>query len=96
MKGISTGDEIVVEAQHGEFYLDSIAVNERYRRQGVARGLIAAFEQRGKEEGYRRLSLIVEQDHSQAYALYSKLGFEEDGDLIVSGGRYIRMVKQLD
>lgn len=84
---------IVTEAQEGDYYLDSIAVAERYQGQGVARQLIAAFEQKGAAAGMSRLSLIVEPGNARAEALYRKLGYTEDGGLLVSGSRYIRMIK---
>lgn len=95
-KGLCAGDEISVEAAEGEYYLDSIAVDERYQGQGIAKSLINAFEQKGLDEGYSRLSLIVEPDNTRAYALYRKLNYVEDGSIQVSGSRYIRMVKQMN
>ncbi|TMV52201.1 GNAT family N-acetyltransferase [Paenibacillus mesophilus] len=83
------------EPQPGEYYLDSIAVRESYRGQGIAKGLMAAFEAKAKEEGHKKLSLIVEQENDRAYALYRKMGYEEDGTLQVSGHLFRRMVKEI-
>lgn len=91
--GPRAGEMITVEAEEGEYYLDAIAVNERFQGQGIAKALIGAFEQKGIEEGYSKLSLIVEPDNTRAYALYKKLNYLEDGSIQVSGSRYIRMVK---
>ncbi|MGO4345597.1 GNAT family N-acetyltransferase [Paenibacillus sp. MCAF9] len=92
-KGVRADETIAVEAQGGDFYLDSIAVAERYQGQGIAKALISAFEQKGEEAGCSRLSLIVEPENTRAYAIYKKLGFTEDGTILVSGSPYIRMVK---
>lgn len=89
------GDAIAVEAREGEYYLDSIAVDEHYQGQGIAKALISAFESKGREQGYSKLSLIVEPNNARAYALYKKLNYEEDGSIQVSGSPYTRMVKQL-
>lgn len=92
--GPRAGEIIAVEAKEGEYYLDSIAVAEHYQGQGIAKALIGAFEQKGMDEGYSRLSLIVEPDNTRAYALYKKLNYIEDGKVQVSGSRYIRMAKR--
>ncbi|MCA0757450.1 GNAT family N-acetyltransferase [Paenibacillus sp. N4] len=90
------GSGITVEAEAGEYYLDAIAVEERYRKQGIAKALIAAFERRGRLEGYDTVSLIVEQDNKSAYSIYSKLGYVEYGFLDIRGCRYLRMKKRVD
>ncbi|WP_053374514.1 GNAT family N-acetyltransferase [Paenibacillus sp. FJAT-27812] len=94
-KGPRSNESIAVEAEAGEYYLDSIAVDERFQGQGIAKTLIGAFEQRGLEEGYNKLSLIVEPYNTRARALYKKLDFTEDGSIEVSGSEYIRMVKHI-
>ncbi|REK75708.1 GNAT family N-acetyltransferase [Paenibacillus paeoniae] len=91
--GPEAAKALVPECQPGDFYLDAVAVDERYQGQGIAKALISAFEQRGIEAGCARLSLIVEQYNDRARALYKKLGFREDGLLDVSGGSYTRMIK---
>lgn len=91
--GPRADEEIALEAMEGEFYLDSVAVNERYQGQGVATSLIAAFEERGIQAGHNKLSLIVEPYNKRAHALYSRLNYVEDGTILVSGTEYTRMVK---
>ncbi|NIK76264.1 ribosomal protein S18 acetylase RimI-like enzyme [Paenibacillus castaneae] len=91
--GTRANEKIAVEALAGEFYLDSLAVDERYQGQGIAKALIAAFEQRGIEAGSSKLSLIVEPNNAGAYALYKKMNYIEEGSIEVSGNRYLRMVK---
>jgi ribosomal protein S18 acetylase RimI-like enzyme len=94
-KGPRSNESIAVEAEEGEYYLDSIAVDERFQGQGIAKALISAFEQKGKAEGYKKLSLIVEPYNTRAHALYKKLNFTEAGTIEVSGSEYIRMVKHI-
>lgn len=84
---------ILTETRPGEFYLDSIAVHSSFRNRGIAKGLMAAFEQEALKRGYDLVSLIVEEYNGQARMLYGKMGYKVDGELIVSGHRYTRMVK---
>lgn len=92
---MKTGRQHVIEqeAQAGDYYLDSLAVSQAYRGQGIATGLIAAFEQKAGEMGFSRTSLIVEPDNAGAFALYAKLGYRTDGEQTVAGKRFLRMIK---
>lgn len=89
------GYTITKEAQPNEYYLDSLSVDESFQGMGIGKSLIRAFEQKAAEDGYPRVSLIVEQDNERAYALYQKIGYADDGTLQVSGKPFIRMVKPL-
>lgn len=93
--GPEAAKALVPECRPGDFYLDTVAVDERYQGQGIAKALIGVFEQRGIEAGCSRLSLIVEQYNDRAYALYKRMGYKEDGVLELSGHSYIRMIKDM-
>lgn len=70
-------ENVVDETDATEWYLDSLAVDPRYRRRGVARRLIeAAIEQcpTGLTPG-----LLCAPGNADARALYEKLGFVEIG-----------------
>ncbi|MHA6485400.1 GNAT family N-acetyltransferase [Paenibacillus sp. strain BS8-2] len=86
---------VVTECKDGDYYLDSIAVDERFRGRGIAKSLIAEFERFGRAAGFIRLSLIVEPYNDGAYSLYRKLGFVDDGLWNVSDSAYKRMIKEL-
>ncbi|MEF3304989.1 GNAT family N-acetyltransferase [Paenibacillus sp. GYB003] len=86
---------IAKETRPGEYYLDSIAVNDAFQGQGIGKSLMRAFEEKGGAEGHSRLALIVEEDNDRAYALYRKMGYREDGRLTVGGSSYRRMVKSI-
>lgn len=58
--------------------LEKIAVDPRYRRQGVAQEILTAFLRFG-EAHLAFLTLEVRQSNTPAIALYQKLGFEEVG-----------------
>ncbi|MCU6711182.1 GNAT family N-acetyltransferase [Paenibacillus sp. J5C_2022] len=91
--GPGAGGKLTMECQPGDYYLDAVAVDERFRGQGIAKRLIAAFEGLGEQKRCSRLSLIVEPDNTAAYSLYQRSGYKDDGELTVSGSRYIRMIK---
>ncbi|MGH8004111.1 MAG: ribosomal protein S18-alanine N-acetyltransferase [Limisphaerales bacterium] len=60
-----------------ELQLASVAVKETFRRQGVARRLIAEMVRLGREEGAREIWLDVRESNAAARRLYEKLGFTE-------------------
>lgn len=94
--GKNSAAKLIPECLPGDFYLDSVAVAERFRGQGVAKGLLAAFEERGRAcPGCSRLSLIVEPGNEGAAALYRSRGYGDDGQLPVSGTPYTRMIKPI-
>lgn len=90
-----TDYKLTAETRPGEFYLDSIAVDERFQGQGIAKQLMQAFEEKAVQQGYGLVSLIVEEYNERAFSLYTKMGYEEDGGLVVSGHQYKRMVKRV-
>ena len=61
-----------------EGYIDNVAVNPRFRRQGVADELIAALARFGRAK-LAFLTLEVRASNAPAIALYRKHGFEEAG-----------------
>jgi len=61
----------------GDLYLDGIAVAPAHRGQGIGTGLIAAFENRARDNGFATVSLEVIDTNSRARQLYSRLGYQE-------------------
>lgn len=61
-----------------EGYINNVAVDERFRRQGVAGELLAAFIRFGKAR-LAFLTLEVRASNAPAIALYAKHGFREVG-----------------
>ncbi len=61
-----------------EGYINNVAVDERFRRQGVADELIAAFVRFGAAK-LAFLTLEVRASNTPAIALYAKHGFAEAG-----------------
>lgn len=66
------------EQARSELYIYDLAVDERFRRQGVATALIERLKQVARERG--AYVIFVQADHGDdaAIALYSKLGMRED------------------
>ena len=61
-----------------EGYINNVAVDEKYRRQGIADELIAAFVRFGHAK-LAFLTLEVRASNAPAIALYAKHGFAEVG-----------------
>ena len=57
----------------------NIAVDERYRRQGIAQMLVEVLVERLKKMDSRCLTLEVRISNAPAIALYEKLGFAQIG-----------------
>lgn len=64
------------EAEKDEYLIAHLAVDERFRRQGIAQILLGRAEQDALLLGFSRLVLEVEIGNHNAIALYSKAGFE--------------------
>ncbi len=58
-----------------EGYIDNLAVDPSYRRQGVAVRLLAALEGLAREKGVETLTLEVRPSNAPAQALYGRRGF---------------------
>lgn len=79
------------ETREGEYYLDSLAVDPRWRGKGIARRLLMSAQQEAKQMG-RPAILACAPDNCGAKRLYEALGFHEEGHLFIFGEDYLRMV----
>ena len=68
------------ETQAGELYLDSLAVQPDYRRQGIARALLLATKERANQLDLPYLGLLVDTDNPNGEALYASVGFQYVGE----------------
>jgi ribosomal protein S18 acetylase RimI-like enzyme len=87
--------EIPREARSDEYYLDSLAVAEEYRGQGIATALISAFEIHAVMRAYDKVALLAEESNAPAYRLYRRLGYEADSTLNICGHDFHHMIKRL-
>lgn len=55
--------------------VNNIAVEEKFRRMGVARRLLAAMEAEAKKSGATEAVLTVREDNAPALALYKAFGY---------------------
>ena len=68
------------ETQAGELYIDSIAVESRYRGKGIAGQLLDATKQKARQLGIPAVGLLVDKGNPDAERLYLRHGFEYVGD----------------
>jgi len=86
---------LVKEAGDNEFYLDTVVVRSDCRGKGIGKVLLEAFEKEGERRGYDCVSLLVDEENSRARNLYERIGYRQDGKLMLSGHMFSHMVKKL-
>lgn len=59
------------------FYIAGVAVEPDWRRQGIARLLMHMAEEKGREKGLGKLSLICFEGNAIALGFYRRLGYRE-------------------
>ena len=85
-----------IEAQAGEFYLDSMALLPEYRGLGLGKMLMEDAVQKAAELGFEYASLIVDKSKPGLVEHYSKIGFVKDGSMEFFGHDYFRMKFRVD
>lgn len=73
------------EADNDELYIDSLAVNPDYRRQGIAKRLILESITKAQSMGIHKIGLLVDKDNPLAEKLYVAQGFKYVGDTTWGG-----------
>jgi len=73
---------IVASSDGRKGYLNRIAVQTRYRGQGIAQRLTLAAEDALRQEGIKVITLLVERDNIPSIQLAHKLGYVEHPDII--------------
>jgi ribosomal protein S18 acetylase RimI-like enzyme len=59
-----------------------LAVHPAYRRQGIARALVAEVERRLSVQGARRITALVEKDHPRAMNFWEAVGYRIDERIV--------------
>ncbi|HDU1285166.1 TPA: GNAT family N-acetyltransferase [Listeria monocytogenes] len=77
----------------GEWYLDSIVTNEKYRGHGVGTALLAKLTEIAAEDGEKVVGLNCDKGNPHAKRLYERLGFHVTGEIILNGHEYEHMQK---
>lgn len=81
-----------------EGHIHGVAVEERYRRQGVANHLLDCVEKLARERGILRLeSITAETDNAPALSCFTQWGFENLGFVgnYPEGQRAVRLLRTL-
>lgn len=85
-----------LESEQGEYYIDALAVDERYQGQGIAAKLMLQVEQDAAAAGLHKLSLLVDVDNTHALQVYLRKGFIQKGQKMLHQQPYWHMVKQVN
>ncbi|MDO5046365.1 GNAT family N-acetyltransferase [Campylobacter sp.] len=83
------------ECFEDEFYIDSVAVDEKFRGRGIASELIKFTFEAAKLKGYAKVALIVDENKVKEREFYERLGFVVDRDMIVNSHNYHHMIKEI-
>lgn len=75
--GTESGEISVADLLEGAAVIANMAVDQRYRMQGIARLLLRACEQHALAMGWDCISLKVHRKNATARALYQSSGFKE-------------------
>lgn len=78
--------------------ITNVAVDERYRREGLGSRILGLLENIAKEKGMCALTLEYRKSNTSAEALYKKLGFEQNGlrrNYYKNGEDAVLMIKNL-
>lgn len=95
LKALGKDTEVEKECFDDEFYIDSIAVDEKFRGQGFAKELILHSFAKAKELGYKKVSLIVDINKPKVRKFYESLGFKFNTKKIINLHEYDHMIKEI-
>ena len=73
------------ETQEGELYIDSLPVPAAFRGKGIAKMLLKAVIEKGREMGLPAVGLLVDKGNPKAERLYADMGFEYVNDAVWGG-----------
>ncbi|WP_278415512.1 GNAT family N-acetyltransferase [Lactobacillus taiwanensis] len=83
------------EALPHEWYLDAIAVSPKHWGEGIAQKLIKLAPEIAKQNGYKKVSLNVDQDNPRAARLYDYIGFKTTSTMTIGDRIYDHMIKKV-
>ena len=82
------------ETEAGELYVDSLAVDVRYRGKGIAKALLRATIEKAKQLQLPAVGLLVDKGNPKAERLYTSVGFQyvDDNQWGGHGMRHLQYV----
>ena len=83
------------ETGDGEYYLDSLHVSPDFRGHSIGTVLMRNELDIAEALGFRIVSLIVDKEKPWLHRLYARLGFEEAGETVFFGEKYLRMTQEI-
>ena len=83
------------ETGEGEYYLDSLHVSPDFRGHSIGTVLMRNELDIAEALGFRKVSLIVDKEKPWLHRLYARLGFEEAGETVFFGEKYLRMIQEI-
>jgi ribosomal protein S18 acetylase RimI-like enzyme len=86
-------DSFEKECFADEFYIDTVSVLEDFQGKGIAKELFLFIENKAKQIGLKKVSLLVDFENPKALALYEKIGFVKNKILQVANHNYHHMIK---
>jgi len=84
------------ETQAGELYIDSIAVESRFRGQGVATALLEAAAAKARSMRLPAVGLLVDKGNPNAERLYLRAGFRHVNDAVWGGHPMKHLLKEIE
>lgn len=95
--GITDGRELFPDHESfpGEWYLDLLAVKETAQHRGIGTRLMETAFALQKQAGERYVGLCCDLDNPGALALYTRMGFKEDGRVRIFAHEYRHLRKDL-
>lgn len=88
-------DKLFIEGEKGSWYLSTMGVDPKFRGKGVGSALMDAAMAKGRERGYKRVSLLVSKGKPRARTLYERVGFVVAEEVVMGNVQYYRMHKEL-
>lgn len=86
------------ETAAGELYVDSLAVDVRYRGKGIAKSLLKATIEKAKQLQLPAVGLLVDKGNPKAERLYTSVGFQyvDDNQWGGHGMRHLQYVFRVE
>lgn len=96
--GLAMEDKVFIDRETfaGEWYIDSIVTDPKYRGRQIATQLLDAAKQLAAEVGEVKLGLNCDENNPKAKKLYERMGFMSMMKMQLSGHMYHHMQKSIE